>query len=178
MKKNSIDMKKQAGMTLLEVTASLAIGAIIIMGALALYSGGSASASSNQLVQEMSSVRSAIVGLYMGQGSYGTASINGSLVSGGKIPAQWTGSGTTITNEFGGAVVATGATNSFNVTSGSIPKSVCVGSLAAASQGWTQVGVGATAAAAITAAAATPITPAAAATACSATTQFVAFIGS
>lgn len=171
--------KKQAGMTLLEVTASLSIGAIIIMGALALYSGGSASASSNQLVQEMSSLRSAVVGLYMGQGNYGTASINGSIVSGNKVPGQWTGSGTTITNEFGGAVVVTGATTAFNVTSGAIPKSVCVGALAAASQGWNFVGAGATAAAALTAATnAAPITPATAATLCASATQFVAFIGS
>lgn len=171
-------INKQSGMTLLEVTASLAIGAIILMGALSLFQSGSSSANSNAIVQEMTSVRSAIKAMYLGQGSYGTASINSQLVSAAKIPSNWTGSGSTITNNYGGAVAVTGATTTFNVTTGSIPKDVCVGGVPAASQGWTSVGVGATAAAAITAATAAPWTPATAATNCTAATSFVAFIGS
>lgn len=177
MKKN-IPINKQSGMTLLEVTAALAIGAIIIMGALSLFGSGSSAANSNALVQEMTSVRSAIKSMYLGQGNYSSASMNSQLVAANKVPSNWTGTASTITNNYGGAVVATGATTTFNITAGSIPKDVCVGGLPAASQGWTSVGVGATAAAALTAATAAPWTPTTAATNCTAATQFVAFVGS
>lgn len=172
------NINKQSGMTLLEVTASLAIGAIIIMGALSLLSSGSSAANSNALVQEMTSIRSSIKSMYLGQGSYGAASMNSQLIAAGKVPSNWTGSGSTISNSYGGAVVATGATTTFNITAGSIPKEVCVGGLPAASQGWTSVGVGATAAAALAAVSAAPWSPATSATNCASATQFVAFVGS
>ena len=173
-------LKRQTGMTLLEVTASLAIGTIIIMGALALFGGGSAAANSNAFIQNITSLRSAVKSLYLGQGSYDVASINGTLINSSKVPADWTGSGTTITNNFGGAVVITGATSTFNLTTGAIPKDVCIGALPSAAKGWSFVGVGADAAAALAAATITPasMTPAQATTSCSATTQFIAFIGS
>lgn len=174
-------MKKQNGMTLLEVTASLAIGTIIIMGALALFSGGSAAANSNSFIQNITSLRSAVKSLYLGQGSYGDAvNINGTLVNASKVPADWTGSSSTITNNFGGAVEIKGATSTFSLTTGAIPKDVCVGALPSAAKGWTFVGVGATAAAAVTAATITPalMTLAEATSKCSATTQFIAFVGS
>jgi len=169
---------KQLGMTLLEVTASLAIGAIIIMGALSLYSNANSSTNSASLVREMSSMRTAVKSLFVGQVGFGTSNVNNILIIGGKLPASWAGSGSTITNEFGGEVVVTGNTSTFNITLASIPKGICTSAIPGASQGWLTVGVGATAAAAVTAATAAPITPAAAATACSAATQFVAFIGS
>lgn len=173
-------LKKQTGMTLLEVTAALAIGTIIITGALALFAGGSAASNSNAFVQDITSLRSAVKSLYLGQGSYGTASINGTLINGSKVPSDWTGSGTTITNNFGGAVVVTGATSTFNLTTGAIPKDVCIGALPSAAKGWNFVGVGADAAAALTAATIAPasMTTSQATTSCSAATQFIAFISS
>lgn len=170
--------RKQSGMTLLELTASLAIGTIIIMGALMLYKSADSSSNSADMIRDMSSMRSGVRSMFVGQVGYGTANINSILVTGGKIPASWTGSGSTITNSFGGVVSITGNTSTFNVTSGSIPKDICVNALPGASQGWLSVGVGATGAAAVTAAIASPISASEAVTSCSSSTQFVAFIGS
>lgn len=177
MKQKMYNIRKQNGMTLLEVLAALGIGAIIIMGALALFNSGSSAANANALTQSMTSMRSSVRAIFLGQGSYGTASLNSTLISAGKIPATWTSSGSTITNNYGGAVVVTGATSTFNITSGSIPQADCVSSLPQASQGWSFVGTGASAAAALAAATnAAPVSPATATTLCSASTQFIALI--
>lgn len=173
--------KKQAGMTLIEVLSALAIGAILIVGGLSLFGSGSAAANSNQMISDVTAIRTAVKSMYLGQGTYGTnTNMNTSLVTGHKIPATWTGSGSTITNSFGGdvAVTSDASGSQFRITAGEIPQSVCVGAVPAASSGWNLVGTGATAAAALTAATnAAPISPTTAATLCSASTQFVAFVG-
>lgn len=173
--------KAQAGMTLIEVLSALAIGAILIVGGLSLFSSGSAAANSNQLINDVTAIRTAVKSLYLGQGTYGVSTdMDAMLVVSRKVPATWTGTGAVITNSFGGDVnVSSNATGTqYRLTLGNVPRDVCIGAIPSTSQGWLFVGTGATAAAAITAATkVTPITPATAVTICSAATQTVAFIG-
>jgi prepilin-type N-terminal cleavage/methylation domain-containing protein len=136
---------RQAGMTLIEVIVVLAIGALIIGGALSLYTSGSASQSTNQFNAEIAALRAATKSLYAGQGGYAVGSINSVLINGKKVPSTMTVSGTTINHSMNGTVTVTGATSNFTITATAIPTEVCVGVVAAAS-GYTSIKVGTNAA--------------------------------
>lgn len=71
--------KKQSGMTLMEVLASLGILALVVIGALALYSQASTSQKSTELQSNLQAFRQGIQQMY--KGSYGSASLNGALSS-------------------------------------------------------------------------------------------------
>lgn len=166
-------VKKQAGLTLIELIASLAILALVIGGALSLYGSASTSQSTTQTIAELSSIRAATKQMYYGQGGYGTTNLNNILVASGKVPSTINvvvGAPATLTNSFSGAITLTGATNSFTMAVTNVPQAVCVGILASASSNYTSVQVGA--AAAVTA---FPISPAVATAQCTGTTQTVTF---
>jgi prepilin-type N-terminal cleavage/methylation domain-containing protein len=157
-KLNSI--KKQIGLTLIELSVALAVAALIIGGALMMASTANTSQGTTQTVSEMNAIHAAVKGLYYGQGSYGTGSLNSVLIASNKLPSTISVSGTTLTNGFQGTITITGATSQFTVTNTGLPTSVCVGLLASAGATWSGVTVAGTA---VT----LPTTPAAAATACS-----------
>ncbi len=133
--------KKQSGMTLMEVLASLGILALVVIGALALYSQASTSQKSTELQSNLQAFRQGIQQMY--KGSYGSASLNGALVTAKKVPSTWSGSGTSINHQIdSGAVIATGATSSFRVSLGSIPVEVCVDLLTGAGTSWSSIRAG------------------------------------
>lgn len=164
---------KQAGLTLIELIASLAILALVIGGALSLYSSASSSQGSTQMTSELAAIRAATKSLYYGQGGYGTANLNQVLVSGNKVPSTITvaaGTPPVLTNSQNGTVTVTGATTNFNITVTNVPTDICT-SVLSSTAGWTSVKVGSSAAVVTF-----PISPDTAATQCSAgATQTIIF---
>lgn len=161
---------RQAGMTLIEIIVVLAIGALIIGGALSLYANASSSQSSNQLNSDLTAIRASVKSLYHTQGGYGTSSLNSLLINSKKVPTTMTITGTTINHALNGTITVTGATNNFTMTVTSIPTDVCVVLLAAAS-GFISIQVGSNAALSTF-----PISPTTASTDCStAATQTIVF---
>lgn len=153
-------VKRQAGMTLIEMITSLAILALVIGGALALFNSASTSQSVTQFTSDLAAIRSAVRANYYGQGGYGTASLNSVLIAGNRIPSTMTISGTTVTHSLNGTMTATGATALFTVALTNIPPAVCL-SLLSGANGWSSVQVtGGTAQTTF------PISPTAAATQC------------
>jgi prepilin-type N-terminal cleavage/methylation domain-containing protein len=137
--------RRQAGMTLIEVIVVLAIGALIIGGALSLYTSASASQSTNQFNAELAALRAATKSLYAGQGGYAVGSLNTVLINAKKVPTTMTVVSPVINHSMNGTVTVTGATTNFTITATAIPTEVCVGVVAAAS-GYTQIQVGSNAA--------------------------------
>ncbi|MDI1236333.1 MAG: type 4 pilus major pilin [Polaromonas sp.] len=157
--------KKQAGLTLIESMAALAIFAVVVGGALALFGGASSSQISTQMTSDLSAIRSAVKSLYFGQGGYGTANLNAVLVNGKKVPTTMSvtaGTPPTITHGLNGTVTATGAATNFTITVTAVPTDVCL-NLLSGTNGWNSVTVGSG-----TAITAFPITPDTASTQCSA----------
>lgn len=144
------DLRNQAGLTLIEVLVSLAIFALVVGGALALFGGASSSQSATQLTSDINAIRASTKSLYFGQGGYGTASLNEVLINGKKIPTTMPVSGTApnrvINHPLNGTVTVTGATSQFTVTTTNIPTDVCIGMVSAANTAWQTVRVGTAAA--------------------------------
>jgi prepilin-type N-terminal cleavage/methylation domain-containing protein len=163
-------VSRQAGMTLIEIIVVLAIGALIIGGALSLYSNASSAQASNQMNSDLTAIRASVKSMYATQGGYGAASLNSVLITANKVPTTMAVSGSTISHALNGTLTITGATSNFTMAATNIPTAVCVALLSAAS-GYTSIQVGSNAARTTF-----PITPANAATDCAAAaTQTITF---
>ncbi|MDK9702580.1 MAG: prepilin-type N-terminal cleavage/methylation domain-containing protein [Sulfuritalea sp.] len=136
----------QKGMTLMELIAALAIIATVIVGAVALYGNASSSSNAVGMTKDLMAVRSATQQLFQGQGGYGTASLNSTLITARKIPGDLSVSGSTISTPIGGTLTVTGNTSKFTLTVTNVPADVCTQMLTGLSTGWTSVKVGASAA--------------------------------
>lgn len=166
---------RQAGMTLIEVLTSLAIFALVVGGAIALYGSASSSQSTTQFTSDLNSIRTATKSVYFGQGGYGTASLGEVLISGKKVPTTMAITGTApnraINHSLNGTVTVTGATSQFTVAVSNIPTAVCQG--LAAMNGWDSVQVGSNAVRT------PPVSPSTASSDCSAASaQTITFTGS
>lgn len=158
----------QSGVTLMEIIAALAIVAIIIIGSLALYNAATSSQSSTQLVQDLTSVRSAVKQMWLGQGAYGATggtSLNATLNSSKRMPNTLKWNTTNFTHVLNGTLSVTGLPTSFTIVVTNISPDVCM-TLLANTTGWSSVQVGTG-----TAITAFPIAPATAATNCTATSN-------
>lgn len=145
MKQLSIrNLKKQAGMTLMEILGALVIMGLVIGGALSLWGSSSSSQTSQQMTKDIISLRAGLQGLYAGQTSYGTASLNSALINSNKVPSTMSVSGTNITAANGGAVSVTGATSNtvIQVEVNKNTKDVCAAMLTGAGSGWSKIRVG------------------------------------
>lgn len=173
--------KKQAGLTLIELVSSLVIFGLVISGALALFGSASSSQKGNQMLSDVTALRSAVKGLYAGQGGYSTANLNSVLKTAKKIPSTMTADASSppvITHSMNGSVTVTGTGGgtTFSIALTNIPTDVCVHLLSNSSSGWASIQVGT----------ATPITlfPVSPATAASATNcaasdyNTITFVGS
>lgn len=161
---------RRRGVTLMELIASMAIMAILVVGALSMYSIAQSGSNSTQLLRNLNGVSASVKSLYSGQGGYGTASLNATLISAKVVPSDWSTSGTTITHQLNGTVTVTGLTNYFTVAMTSIPSDVCVKLISNSATGWSSVAVG-------TGAAITtfPVSPSTAVTNCSGTSNTITF---
>lgn len=166
---------RQAGLTLIETLVALAIFALVVGGAIALFGSASSSQSTTQMISDLNAVRASTKSLYFGQGGFGTASLGEVLINGKKVPTTFSITGTApnrvINHSLNGTVVVTGSNSQFTVTTSNIPTDVCIG--LATMNGWDSVKVG-TAAARVP-----PVSPAMASTDCSAAaTLGIVFTGS
>lgn len=133
----------QQGMTLMELIAGLAILAAVIVGSLSLFNNASTSNASTQLVKDMAAVRSATQQFFMGQGTYGAASLNQALITASKIPSTMRVVGTTINTMNGGTLTVTGNTTNFTMTLTNVAPDLCANMITNSSVGWSSVKVGA-----------------------------------
>ena len=143
---NNRFLSDQRGASLLEGIAYLGIAALVILGAVSLLSGAFSSATTNRAAEEIIAIRTAVKKLYMGQNvGYGTGALATDLNNAKALPttlAVTSSSGvTTFKNAWDGAVVITGAGNTFTISYESIPKDVCI-NLLSTSTGWNSVKVG------------------------------------
>ncbi len=84
---------RQAGMTLMEIIAALAIIAAVVVGALALFNSAQSSNTSVTIMRDIVAIRSAMQQLYLGQGTYkptgaGDNDMNAQLKSSRKMPTD------------------------------------------------------------------------------------------
>lgn len=164
---------RQRGVTLMELIASVAIMAILVVGALTLYGSANSGSNTTQLLRDLTGVQAATKSLFAGQGDFGTVALNSTLVTAKAVPSSWSVSGSTIKHQLNGAVTVMGATGSFTIQLDSIPSDVCTKLLANSASGWSSVKIG-TAGTAIP----FPISPVDAATKCAAATNSVIFTSS
>jgi prepilin-type N-terminal cleavage/methylation domain-containing protein len=157
---------KQAGLTLIELIASLGIFALVAGGALALYNSGKSSQGSTQMLQDLTAIRAATQQIWNGQGSYGTAgtNLNNVLVKSNRIPSTIkvddSSTPPTLTHSNNGTVTIAAAAIGFTVTLTNIDEELCI-PLMTSAKGWTSVKAGSSAA--VTS---FPISPATAITNC------------
>lgn len=141
-------LQRQAGMTLMEIIAALAIIAAVVVGALALFNSAQSSNNVVTLLKDLTAIRSAAQQLYMGQGGYGTDSLIEQLHKAGKIPGDIpvNTSDYTAKTPLGGNIKITGETSQIEIEISEVPKDVCIQLVTNASSGWMSVEVnGATA---------------------------------
>lgn len=164
---------RQAGVTLMELIASLAVMAVIVVGAIALYTSASSSERATTMGRDLLAIQTATKTIYSGQGTYGAAgtNLNDILVTAKKVPTSvkvdTSTAPDTLTHQANGTINIASTGTSFSVTMTSITEDLCVQMMTGAN-GWTSVQVG-------TAAARTafPISPATAAADCDTGTTMV-----
>ncbi|HYD61624.1 MAG TPA: type 4 pilus major pilin [Noviherbaspirillum sp.] len=133
-------LHRQRGASLLEGIAYLGVAAIVVLGAVSLLTNAFATAQSNRVIEELTSLRTTVKKLYMGQpAGYGTGNINANLVSARVFPATLAVVDTdTVRNGWNGEVTVTGATSTFIITYSGVPQTDCINLLTGAT-GWTEV---------------------------------------
>lgn len=140
--------RKQLGMTLMEVLASLAIIATVVVGSLSLFGAANSSSTASQLQKDLIALRTATQTQYTGQGSYGavSTSLNPILVKSRKVPTSLnTTSSNTITTSLNGTVAVSvhdTNVNQFTITVTAVPDDVCASLVTSMSSGWASVQVG------------------------------------
>jgi len=168
-------MKKQLGISVLEVLIGLAVIGLVVAG----VAGLSTTAFSNQgtvgMTQEVAQLRNAVKNIYSRQSGYGAASLNSQLIDAKAFPEYLAFDPLTfvVTNSWGGTIAVTGATATYTIGYTAVPKDVCLKHLAqAGAGGLTSVTVNGGLAVAA------PVSPSAAQTACSAATNAVVWTAS
>jgi len=132
----------QSGFTLLEMIAVIALGAVLIAGALKLFNSSTSKSNSLAMAIDLNALRTNTQSLYNGQGGYGTGVLNQTLITASQVPTDLTVSGSSITTSNGGAFTITGATNAFTIALSNLPSDVCSSMVANSSTGWKSVQVG------------------------------------
>jgi prepilin-type N-terminal cleavage/methylation domain-containing protein len=164
---------KQAGFTLMELIAGLAVVAVVVTGALALYSSASSSELNTTLARDLNALQSATRQIFQGQGSYGSATtnLNDILVAAKKVPTSikidTSSTPDTLTHRANGSVNIASTGSSFSISLSNIDADLCIPMLSGAT-GWTSVQAGTA-----TARTALPVSPANAQTDCATGTTLV-----
>lgn len=131
-----IGVRRERGVTLMELIAAVAVMAILVVGALTLYNAASTGSNSTQILRDVTGLQTATKSLYAGQSGYGTASLNDTLINFKAVPSNWSINGSTITHSLNGTATVTGAGSQFTVALANLPKDVCIKLLSNASAGW------------------------------------------
>lgn len=142
---HQLKAKSNAGLTLIETLVALAIFALVVSGALALFGSASSSQTTTQMASDLSAIRAATKSLFFAQGGYGTVSLDEVLINGKKVPTTMTISGVApkrvINHSQSGTVKVIGETSKFTVEVTNISTDVCVGLVSLT--GWSEVKIGA-----------------------------------
>lgn len=129
-KKFSSKTTAQKGLTLIEVMVSLSIFALVVGGALSLFTSASNSQSVNQMRSDLTAIRSSVKSLYSGQGTYGTGgNLNAVLIKSGKVPTTMTTDVSTgkIRHNLNGEINVFGSGDYFEIVVSNIKQDVCAG---------------------------------------------------
>lgn len=166
-----ITLRRQAGATLIEqVLVAILIAGLIVAGLIA-WTMAQTSAKDNSNLADMSLLISKIRSAYAGQSTYGTGSLNATLLTYRAVPPSMI-SGTSIVNTWGGTVTVTGAGATVTVSSAAIPQENCA-SMVKSFGGSTGGGSGITGISVNGSALTLPVTTATAATGCNAANNTV-----
>lgn len=153
-----LTFQRQAGMTLMEIIAALAIIAAVVVGALSLFSSAQSSNSAVTMLKDVIAVRSAIQQLYAGQGGYPNTSVpnenmNALLNQSKKAPSDliWQGSKNggdmTFRTSWDGRLYVQSTSKdapNFQIVLTQVPPDVCAQLVASAANGWKDATVGIT----------------------------------
>ena len=139
-------VRRQAGISLLELIAGLAIIAMIIIGALALVSQADTSAKSSELLKGVSAIRANVLAASKtGQSALGIGDVTPLLIRGKFVPENWIQSPTTLQHSYGGTARIDAATDHYTLTLQKVPEEGCIRLVAEqAGSSWRQVIVGST----------------------------------
>lgn len=144
-------LKRQAGMTLMEIIAALAIIAAVVVGALALFNSAQSSNNAVTMLKDIIAIRSAVQQLYSGQGGYTnqTNAINTQLHNAKKEPSDliWQQGESRFRTSWNGRLFVQATTNNapnFQIVLTQVPADVCVQLVASAANGWLNVNVAGT----------------------------------
>ena len=165
--------RAQRGATLLEAIAFLGIAALVLVGAVALFSNAFQGARSNQLTEEVTAIENGVRKVYATGAGLQTNLAGGvsGLASAGVIPATLTVSpdGAAVTDEWGGPVTVTWDTThtAAEITFENVPESVCIAAVTAGGD-WSGISTANT-----TTFAAPPLPAATATTACKGTANTI-----
>lgn len=172
---------RQRGASLLEGIAYLGIAAIVVIGAVSLMRGAFSNAQSNQLMQDVVSIRTSVRKLYMGQsgapyGAVATGGLNQVLSNARALPDNLAvAADGTIKNTWNDTVTISSVSSGtqFAISYASVPKDVCINALSGAS-GWVSIVIGTTS----ILEASMPVTTATANTACAGATNTIVWTAS
>ncbi len=147
--KSSFQSRRDAGVTLMEMIAALAIISIIVVGALALYESARSSEEATQLISDAMAVQTAVRNVYMGQQNYGDDSdalqmlmwrskklpttIKGKIDSSGKV---------SLTHHLGGKLALSAMHERFVIIFSGVPSDVCIPVLSMTGSDWEEVTIG------------------------------------
>lgn len=147
--KYSFEGNSASGVTLMEMIAALAVIAVIVVGALALYKSAESSEAATRLISDAMAVQNAVRHVYMGQSSFGYDSdelqtlmwrskqlpttIKATVDSAGRV---------SFTHFLGGEVYLFAADVRFAVLFKKIPTDVCLSMMSMTGSEWDEVTVG------------------------------------
>jgi prepilin-type N-terminal cleavage/methylation domain-containing protein len=151
MQHTLLAIKRQAGMTLMEIIAALAIIAAVVVGALSLFNSAQSSNNAVTMLKDIIAVRSAVQQLYTGQGGYSNTAnaINVQLHNAKKEPSDliWQASESRFRTSWNGRLyvnVTTPNAPNFQIVLTQVPAEVCAQLVASAANGWLTVNVAGT----------------------------------
>lgn len=133
----------QKGMTLIEVMVALSIFALVVAGALSLFTSAQSTQSATTLKTDVNAIRSAVRNLYFAQGTYGVAAtvLTPVVVAARKVPTTMATTSQTITSSVNSgavAVIAQGA--NFDISVANVPAEICAGMITGVN-GWVSITV-------------------------------------
>lgn len=132
MRKNDIKvLKKEKGVTLLEVLAVVIIGILIVVGAFTLYGNVQDKQRENDVMTSLLTLQTNVRDLFYGVNDYGSEELNTVIIASGGAPStfvQGTGTGRSLVSPFDTTkpVTITGDSSEFTIAIAGVPQSSCV----------------------------------------------------
>ncbi|KAF1702978.1 type 4 pilus major pilin [Pseudoxanthomonas kaohsiungensis] len=119
--------RKQAGLTLIELSIGIVIGLVILAVAVGAISSTMSKSDINSDAQGLSGIIAGTKTLRT-NGSYGATGTNlvPSLIALKAVPSSVTVSGTTLQNQWGGSLTVVSTGNGYTVTTSAIPQDACI----------------------------------------------------